>query len=101
MSLRSLSSSTRIQDPHNLGAILRSADGAAAHGIIMPKDHSVDVTPAVFKASAAQPPMYPCAGHQPGAHMAELKEQGLWLVGSDEKAAKCTTSATSPGPSAW
>ena len=41
-----------LQDPHNLGAILRSADALGAHGVVLPKDRSVGVTPAVARASA-------------------------------------------------
>ena len=41
-----------VQDPHNLGAILRTADGAGVHGIIIPKDNAVGLTPGVVKASA-------------------------------------------------
>ena len=76
-----------IQDPHNLGAILRSADGAGLHGVVIPKDKSVGLTPAVFKASAG------AAAHVPlvqvtnlARAMESLQEGGLWLVGADEKA---------------
>jgi len=89
----------QIQDPHNLGAILRSADGAGCHGIIMPKDHSVDVTPAVFKASAGAAAHVPlCRVTNLARTMAELKEQGLWLVGSDEKAGQVYYQRDLTGP---
>jgi len=77
----------QIQDPHNFGAILRSAEGAGCHGIVVPKDHSVELTPTVFKASAGAAAHVPiCRITNLARTMAELKEQGLWLVGSDEKA---------------
>ncbi|MBN1541672.1 23S rRNA (guanosine(2251)-2'-O)-methyltransferase RlmB [candidate division KSB1 bacterium] len=73
-----------VQDPHNLGAILRSADGAGLHGLIVPKDQSAGLSPAVFKASAG------AAAHVAVARvtnlartMDELKKEGVWLVGSE------------------
>ena len=76
-----------VQDPHNLGAILRSADGAGVHGIIIPKDKAVGMTPAVFKASAG------AAAHVPVACVTnlvriieELKKKGLWIIGTDQEA---------------
>jgi len=76
-----------IQDPHNLGAIIRSADGAGMHGIIIPKDRAVGLTPAAVKTSAG------AAAHVAIAQvtnlartMEELKDAGLWLVGADQNA---------------
>ena len=78
-----------VQDPHNLGAIIRSADGAGLHGLVIPKDNSVGLTPAVFKASAG------AAAHVPVARvtnmvqtMKKLKKMGLWFVGTDHTAEK-------------
>ncbi|HPN33603.1 MAG TPA: 23S rRNA (guanosine(2251)-2'-O)-methyltransferase RlmB [bacterium] len=89
----------QIQDPHNLGAILRSADGAGCHGIIMPKDHSVELTPAVFKASAGAAAHVPlCRVTNLARTMADLKQRGLWLVGSDEKAAEVYYQRDLTGP---
>ena len=74
-----------IQDPHNLGAILRTADAAGFHGIILPKDNAVGMTPAVVKASAG------AFAHVPVVQitnlvrtMDELKNQGFWFYGTDE-----------------
>ena len=73
-----------IEDPHNLGAIIRSAEGAGAHGIILPKQRSSSVNATVMKTSAG------AAAHMkvakvPGIKMAldELKEKGLWIYGLD------------------
>jgi 23S rRNA (guanosine2251-2'-O)-methyltransferase len=78
-----------IQDPHNLGAILRTADGAGFHGVIIPKDNCVGLTPTVFKTSAG------AAAHVPVAQVTNLartmkllKDKGLWLIGADEDAAQ-------------
>jgi 23S rRNA (guanosine2251-2'-O)-methyltransferase len=78
-----------IQDPHNLGAIIRTADGAGFHGVIIPKDNCVGLTPTVFKTSAG------AAAHVPVAQVTNLvrtmkllKDKGLWLFGADENAPK-------------
>lgn len=73
-----------VEDPHNLGAIIRSAEGAGAHGLIIAKRHSSPVTPTVIKASAG------AAAHLPIAKVTnlattidELKEAGLWIYGAE------------------
>jgi len=88
-----------IQDPGNLGAILRSADGAGVHGIIIPKDHAAPLTPAAFKASAG------AAAHVAIAQVTnltrtiqELKEEGLWFVATDQDAPKRYTEIDLKGP---
>ncbi len=72
-----------ISDPHNLGAIIRSAECAGAHGVIIPKRRSAGLTAIVDKASAgaaehmaiARVPNIPSA-------IKELKERGLWVYGT-------------------
>ena len=73
-----------INDPGNLGAIIRSAEIAGADGVIIPKRRSAGLSPAVFKASAG------ALAHLPVARTAnitatlkELKEAGLWIFGTD------------------
>ncbi len=73
-----------IEDPHNLGALIRTAEAAGAHGIVIPKRRSASVTAAVYKASAGA-----CA-HLPVARVAniataldELKQNGVWIYGAD------------------
>jgi 23S rRNA (guanosine2251-2'-O)-methyltransferase len=79
----------QVQDPHNLGAILRSAEGAGVHGVILPKDNSAELTPAAFKASAGAAALVPIARVTNLVRAMEmLKEQGLWLVGTDDQAAE-------------
>ncbi len=73
-----------IADPHNLGAIIRTANACGAHGVIIPKHRSVGLTAVVAKASAG------ALAHTPVAKvtnlpacMDELKERGLWITGAD------------------
>ena len=76
-----------VQDPHNLGAILRSGEGAGIHGILIPKDNAVGLTPAVVKASAGAAALMPVAQVTNLARTMEvLKEAGLWLIGTDDAA---------------
>ena len=72
-----------ISDPHNLGAIIRSAECAGAHGVVIPKRRSAGLTAIVDKASAG------AAEHMAVARVAnipaalqELKKQGLWVYGT-------------------
>lgn len=72
-----------IQDPHNLGALIRSAACAGAHGVIIPKDRAAGVTPAVEKASAGAVETLPVARVTNLAQaLDELKEAGFWIYGT-------------------
>lgn len=73
-----------IEDPHNLGSIMRTADAIGVHGIIIPKRRAVPLTGTVAKASTG------AIEHVPVARvtnlvktMEELKERGLWIFGTD------------------
>lgn len=73
-----------IQDPHNLGAIIRSADAVGAHGVIIPKRRSVQLTGTVSKASAGAVEHVPVARvTNIPATLKELKDAGLWVYGTD------------------
>ncbi len=73
-----------IEDPHNLGAIIRTANLAGAHGVIIPKRHAVGLTAAVAKTSAGALNYTPVAKvTNLGATMEELKKEGLWFVCAD------------------
>ncbi|WP_243292365.1 23S rRNA (guanosine(2251)-2'-O)-methyltransferase RlmB [Bacillus sp. FJAT-47783] len=75
-----------IEDPHNLGSIMRTADCVGAHGIIIPKRRSVGLTQAVAKASTGAIEYIPVARVTNLARtLEELKERGLWVVGTDAK----------------
>lgn len=72
-----------LSDPHNLGAILRSAECAGAHGVIIPKRRSVGLTAAVAKASAgAVEYMKVARVTNINATISELKEKGVWVFGT-------------------
>ena len=73
-----------IEDPHNLGAIIRTANQAGAHGVIIPKRRAVGLTATVAKASAGAINYTPVAKvTNLGATIEELKERGLWFVCAD------------------
>lgn len=75
-----------IEDPHNLGSILRTAECVGVHGIIIPKRRSVGLTAAVAKASTGAIEHVPVVRVGNLAQtMDELKERGLWFVGADAK----------------
>lgn len=73
-----------IEDPHNLGAIIRTANLAGAHGVIIPKRRAVGLTATVAKTSAGALNYTPIAKVTNLAKtMEELKEKGLWFVCAD------------------
>ena len=77
-----------IQDPHNLGALIRTAACAGAHGVIIPKDRAARVTPAVEKASAGAVETVPVVQVTNVARtLEELKGAGFWIFGADSGAA--------------
>ena len=74
-----------VQDPHNLGAILRTADAAGVHAVVAPKDKAVGITETVRRVSVG------AADHVPFAQvtnlartMEKLKAAGVWLVGTSD-----------------
>lgn len=72
-----------VQDPQNLGAIVRTAHVAGAHGVVIPKDRAVPVTSTVVKASAGATEHLKIALVVNIARtLEELKEAGLWIVGA-------------------
>jgi 23S rRNA (guanosine2251-2'-O)-methyltransferase len=78
-----------VEDPHNLGAIIRTALAAGAHGIVIPERRAVGLTDTVARASAGALAHLPVAKVTNLARtMEELKEAGYWLVGLDEQAEK-------------
>lgn len=75
-----------INDPHNLGAIIRTAECSGAHGIIIPKRRSASLSGTVYKTSAGAASWLPVARvpNIPAA-IDELKENGVWIYGTDAK----------------
>jgi len=75
-----------VEDPHNLGAILRTADAAGANGVIIPERRSASVTGTVTKASAGASEHLPIAKVTNISRTIEdLKENNVWTVGLDER----------------
>ncbi|SFJ37354.1 23S rRNA (guanosine(2251)-2'-O)-methyltransferase RlmB [Thermoflavimicrobium dichotomicum] len=76
-----------IEDPHNLGSILRTADATGVHGVIIPKRRAVGLTSTVAKTSAGAIEYVPMVRvTNLNRTVEELKEQGVWIVGSDGSA---------------
>ncbi|WHY67221.1 23S rRNA (guanosine(2251)-2'-O)-methyltransferase RlmB [Neobacillus sp. SuZ13] len=75
-----------IEDPHNLGSIMRTADSVGAHGIIIPKRRAVGLTATVAKASTGAIEYIPVVRVTNMARtIDELKERGIWIAGTDAK----------------
>ncbi len=73
-----------LEDPHNLGAILRTADAIGADGVIFKKTNAVGLTPTVAKVSAGAIETVKCAAVTNLSRACEtLKENGYWIVGAD------------------
>ena len=73
-----------LEDPHNLGAILRTADAAGATGVIFKKTHAVGLTPTVAKVSAGAIDTVKCAAvTNLSRTLEDLKKAGWWAVGTD------------------
>ncbi len=90
-----------LSDPHNLGAVIRTADAAGAHGVIIPKRRSAGLTAVVAKTSAG------AVAHVPVARVAnltallkELKQAGVWVFGAAMDGSTCLYQADFKGPAA-
>ena len=90
-----------ISDPHNLGAILRTAECAGAHGVIIPKRRSAGLTAIVGKTSAGAVSYMPVArvSNLP-ATLEELKKKGIWVYGTAAEGATSLYEADLKGPAA-
>jgi 23S rRNA (guanosine2251-2'-O)-methyltransferase len=93
-----------VTDPRNLGAIVRSAEGAGVTGLLLPRRGAVHVTPAVTKAAAGAVEYVPIA-LVPGipATLERARRAGLWVVGLDERGESdlfAAGDAPGPGPGA-
>lgn len=91
----------QVQDPHNLGAIIRSAHALGAHALIVPEREAAGLSPAALKASAG------AAAHLPVCRVANLQkalqkvaDQGLFITGLDAKGAQNFTEIDFTQPSA-
>jgi len=78
-----------VEDPHNLGALIRSADGAGVDGVIIPERRAAGITGTVVKASAGASENIPVARVVNIARtLDELKAENVWVVGLDERGDK-------------
>ncbi len=78
-----------LQDPHNLGSLLRTAAAAGVDGVIIPRDRACGITPAVYKTSAGYALHLPVAQVvNIGREIDRLKEQGFWIAGADMTGAR-------------
>jgi 23S rRNA (guanosine2251-2'-O)-methyltransferase len=88
-----------VQDPHNLGACLRSADAAGACAVIVPRDRAAGLTPVVRKVAAGAAETVPLVSVVNLARtLRDLKDRGIWLVGTDDTADKSLYEADLAGP---
>lgn len=88
-----------VTDPHNLGACLRSADGAGVHAVIIPKDNAVGLTPVVQKVAcgaAESVPLVPVTNLT--RTIKKLKSLGIWVVGTTENAGQTIYETNLSGP---
>mgnify|MGYP000806013331 CR=1 FL=1 len=87
-----------VEDPHNLGAIIRTAEAAGAHGVIIPKRRAASLSFSVSKAAAGALEYLPVArvGNL-ATTLDELKKEGLWIYGADmDGAPYCETDYSGP-----
>ena len=90
-----------LSDPHNLGAIIRTAECAGAHGVVIPKRRSVGLTAVVGKASAGALEYLPVARvSNISAAIRELKQRGVWVYGTAADADTDLYHADLKGPAA-
>lgn len=88
-----------IEDPHNLGALIRTAECAGCHGVIIPKRRAVGVTEIVAKTSVGATEYVPVARvNNINETMKELQDRGVWIVGTDGKADKLYYEQDLTGP---
>jgi 23S rRNA (guanosine2251-2'-O)-methyltransferase len=88
-----------VQDPHNLGACLRTADAAGVHFVVAPRDRATGLTPVVRKvaAGAAESVAFVQVTNL-ARSLRELKELGIWLVGTSDQATRSLYQADLNGP---
>ena len=81
-----------VEDPHNLGAVIRTAEACGASGILVPDRHSAPLSATVVKASAGASAYVPIVRAKNIANaLDEMKERGLWVVGVDPAATQIWT----------
>ncbi|MDH4187147.1 MAG: 23S rRNA (guanosine(2251)-2'-O)-methyltransferase RlmB, partial [Nitrospira sp.] len=88
-----------VEDPHNLGAVLRTAEAAGVHGVFIPERRAVGLTPVVAKVSAGAIDHIPvgCVANLTRL-IQDLKEKGLWVYAVDPRAEKLHSDIDMVGP---
>ena len=90
-----------VTDPHNLGACLRTADGAGVHAVVVPKDNSASLTPVVRKVACGAAEVIPLVQVTNLARtLRDLQSMGLWIVGTAGEAEKNIYDCKLTGPMA-
>jgi 23S rRNA (guanosine2251-2'-O)-methyltransferase len=88
-----------VEDPHNLGAVMRTAEACGASGILVPDRHSAPLSPAVVKASAGASAYLPVVRVTNLSNaIDQMKQRGLWVVGIDMTATQDWTAFDYTGP---
>ena len=88
-----------VEDPHNLGAIMRTAEACKAAGVVVPERHSAPLSATVVKASAGASSYIPVVRVKNLVNaIDEMKERGLWVVGLDPAGSKDWTAFDYKGP---
>ena len=88
-----------VQDPHNLGACLRSADAAGVHAVIIPRDRAAGLTPVVFKVASGAAHAVPVfAVTNLARTLRSLKQAGIWLYGTSDRAPQTVYESDLTGP---
>lgn len=89
----------QVQDPHNLGACLRSANAAGAHAVIAPKNNSVSITETVQRVACGAAEITPFIQVTNLARtMKQLQDAGLWLIGTSDQATQSLYEMDLKGP---
>ncbi len=90
-----------IQDPHNLGACLRTAEAAGVHAVIMPRDRSAGITPVARRAASGAAEVLPILiVTNLASILRRMKEKGVWLLGTSDRAGQSLYEADLSGPMA-
>ena len=91
-----------ITDPHNLGACLRTADAAGVHAVIAPRDKAAGLSTVVQRVACGAADSVPYLMVTNLARtMRELKDRGIWLVGTDDQATQSIHDSDAKVPMAW
>jgi 23S rRNA (guanosine2251-2'-O)-methyltransferase len=88
-----------VQDPHNLGACLRTADAAGVHAVILPRDRAAGLTPVVYKVACGAVESVPvCFVTNLARTLRQLREAGIWVYGASDAAAQDLYATQLTGP---